>query len=586
MDQVEEVKQKTDIVSVISEHVNLKKAGRNYKGLCPFHGEKTPSFMVSPELQIYKCFGCGESGDVISFLEKQEGLEFFEALKLLADKAGVKLIDRSGFGVSEKEKIIKINELASKVYSYILLNHKAGAKALSYLTEKRGLKMDTIKKFSLGFSPDNPKILDSYFLGKKGYKKDELTNSGIFYLRSGKIMDRFQGRIIFPLFDHRGDVIGFSGRLMPESKSQMGKYINSPETPAYHKSRTLYGLNFTKGDIKKEGFVVLTEGELDMISCFQAGFKNVVAIKGTAFTQEQAELLSRFTQVLVLALDSDAAGDLAVRRSVEIAEKIGLDVKVIETKKYKDPDEMVRQNPQGFKKLLSNPKNIWDFFLDSVFAKYNAKEGLGKSKISKELIPILAKIDDSIVQAHYAKKLADKLGVPETAVLSEISKKYIPQEEKSEEEKVKPQDGRRIWEKSLISIGLRSNPKLLAKKDVEDLISDSLYKKILAEFKKVYQPDREFVLSDFSRKIPKELLDGLSEIVLDDSLREHDDEEKSQKEFNYLKNRIIKEDIKKQREDISKELKEAEKISDDKRIQKLQESYALLNQKYKTIEEN
>ena len=314
-DQVEEIKEKVDIVSLISERIELKKAGRNFKANCPFHSEKTPSFMVSPELQIYKCFGCGEGGDAISFLQKYEGMEFYEALKYLADRTGVKLIQRVGLS-SENEKLFNINRWASRFYHYILFNHPSAREALNYLTKVRKIKTESIKTFGVGYSPDIPEIFKKFFLDKKGFSPTEIEKVGLGYTRGGSVRDRFSGRIIFPLFDHRGNVAGFSGRILPgREKADTGKYINTPETPIYHKSNILYGLNLSKKEIKKKGEAIVVEGELDAISPWQVGIKNIVAIKGSAFTNEQAKLLSRFSENVTLALDSDIAGNIAARPS-------------------------------------------------------------------------------------------------------------------------------------------------------------------------------------------------------------------------------------------------------------------------------
>jgi len=285
--QIEEVKGRTDIVDIIGERIELKKAGRNYKANCPFHGEKTPSFMVSPELQIFKCFGCGEAGDVFGFLEKYEGMEFSEALKYLADRAGIKLQKLHGGQSSEKEKLIEINTQALRFYNYLLLSHPVGKKALDYLINDRGLKKETIKEFQLGFSPQNSYPLQKYLIDKKKFEAKDIERAGIGILRGSGFYDRFGGRVIFPLFDHRGNPIGFSGRILPWDKRETGKYINSPETPIYHKSNVLFGLNLTRSFIKKKKTAIVVEGELDLISSWQAGIKNIVAIKGSALTDEQ-----------------------------------------------------------------------------------------------------------------------------------------------------------------------------------------------------------------------------------------------------------------------------------------------------------
>jgi len=359
LQQVEEVKSKTDIVTIISQYVDLKKAGRNYKANCPFHSEKTPSFMVSPELQMYKCFGCGESGDVISFLEKYDGMEFYEALKYLAQKAGIKL-EPTGFQQKgDKEKLYLLNSYAAKFYEYVLLNHKAGKIALSYLTENRGLSIDTIRSFNLGYSPDVAFALKNFLVGKKGFHEKDLENAGIVYKTERGYFDRFRGRVIFPLFDHRENVIGFAGRILPQDEDKkFAKYINTPETLLYHKSNVLYGLNLSKKEIKKQNKAIVVEGELDLISTYQIGIKNTVALKGSAFSKEQARLLGRYSKNVTLCMDSDIAGDQAAMRGINIAESEGLDVSVIELKEYKDPDDIARKNPELFKKIISKPIEI------------------------------------------------------------------------------------------------------------------------------------------------------------------------------------------------------------------------------------
>src|SRR3972149_8371063 len=332
---IEEIKAKADIVQIISERITVKKAGKHFKALCPFHGEKSPSFMISPELQIYKCFGCGEGGDVISFLEKYEGMDFNEAIKYLSDKTGVKLDSGSFQPKKDKEKIIEINDLASKYYNYLLLKHELGKNALKYLLEVRKLTIDTIKYFKIGFSPNNQKIFESFFINKKGLKNKDLVSAGICYERYGRVFDGFSDRIVFPLFDHRGNTVGFSGGILPNSKPDLAKFINTPETPAYHKSEVLFGLNFTKNDIKKAGLAIVTEGEFDMIFPWQRGVKNIVAIKGSALTEAHANLLGRFTKKITLALDSDFAGNAAAKRGIEVAQKMGLKVNVCQLGEYK-----------------------------------------------------------------------------------------------------------------------------------------------------------------------------------------------------------------------------------------------------------
>jgi DNA primase len=477
---VEEVKQKTDIVSIISEHLQLKKAGRNFKGLCPFHNEKTPSFIVSPELQIYKCFGCGESGDVFTFLEKNDGMDFSEALNYLADRAGVKLTRVNVGAKSEKEAIYETNKLVARLYKYLLLKHKLGESALVYLKRDRGLKMSTIETFGLGYSPNDPALVVKTLVDKKGVKKNDLVSAGLTYERSGSIFDRFSGRVIFPLIDHRGNICGFAGRVLPGSKTKMAKYVNSPETPAYHKSDMFYALNIAKEHIKKSKTAIIVEGELDAISLWQIGIKNVVAIKGSALTENQASLIRRFAEKIVLALDSDEAGQEAARRALVVSQKYDLEVNVVSLKKYKDPDEAARNDPEYLKKMIEKAAPGWDFVFKLIFAKYNPDTAGGKAKISKEVAPLLGQIEDKIIQAHYVNRIAKKLGVEPEAVFGQIKGKTDLSKPAEKAEVVK-KDRREILEERLLAIILQLGTDY-AKDEFIKHFSISLYRKISQEF--------------------------------------------------------------------------------------------------------
>lgn len=586
-DQVDEIKSKTDIVSLLSEYIDLKKAGRNYKALCPFHGEKTPSFMVSPELQIYKCFGCGETGDVFTFLERQEGMDFYEALKFLADRAGVKLDPTTFKGRGEKEKIYELNSLASRFYHYLLTKHKSGKKALEYLTKDRGLKIDTIETFSLGFSPETPMALKSFFLDKKKIHPKELERAGIAYRRGRDVVDRFRGRIIFPLFDHRGNNIGFAGRLLPGSKKDLAKYINTPETPAYHKGNVLYGLSQTKKDIKKEGKVIIVEGELDAISSWQAGIKNVVATKGTALTDSQVRLLTRFTKSAILALDADLAGDSAAQRGVMIAQNEGLDVKVARLEKYKDPDEAARKDPTSYKKALENAVDVWDFIIDLIFDRGDAKSGSGKAKISKEVAPILAMIDDSIVQAHYAQLVASRLGVPVDAVVRETSrvgKDNEPEKVEVATREVHEKTRRNLLEERLLALAFQSDPTILSKMEVKRMIRTPLCKKILEEYLSSYKKNKKFEPSDFAKNLPGELVDGFSLMMLkdvSDVMQTNEVKEEIELVEHELKKLAIKEALEK----LTREIRESEKEKDAKKLKEKQEKHREYSQKLSELEQ-
>ncbi|MBN1168947.1 DNA primase [Candidatus Woesebacteria bacterium] len=584
-DQVDEIKQKIDIVSIIGEYIDLKKAGKNFKAPCPFHSEKLPSFVVSPELQIYKCFGCGVSGDVFTFLQEYEGMDFYEALKLLADRVGVKLKPISGDRKSQKEKFFEINSLAKRFYKYVLLKHNKGEKALDYLKSKRRLKTSTIDEFELGFCPDDPFAIKSFLVDKKGYSIDDLTEAGIAVKTSRGVIDRFRGRVIFPLHDHRGNVLGFAGRIM-SSRKDIAKYINSPDTPVYHKSNVLYGLNHVRSIIKKKGWAIIVEGELDMISSWQVGVKNAVAIKGSAITEEQVRLLSRYTNKVILALDADLAGDAAAMRGIKVLQGQDFEIKVAKLIDYKDPDDYAHNDPEGYKKKLKDAKNVWDYLIDSIFEKYDQGTGSGKAKISSDVIPILSSISDSIVQAHYVRVVSERLGVTEDVVIKQVEKSSSePQDSKSlgegDEGSDKPR--RQLLEERLLALSFKNDLKTLEDKKTKKLITSNLPSKILKHYLEYAKENSKFIPSDFAEHIPKELFSAYSDMLLKD---ESDIDvslgiENEVEEMELIVKELEKLDLKKRLEDITKKIKDKEgKKGSSNELKKLEKSFAELTKEY------
>lgn len=418
MDDAEIVKSKVDIVEVISSYVPLKKAGRNMSGLCPFHTEKTPSFMVSVERQAFKCFGCGEGGDVFTFLEKVEGWDFRETLEELAKRAGVKL---KAFEPTEagklKETILSINKAAAKFYSYILLSHKTGESARKYLLG-RGIGESIWAKFGLGYSPLSwDKTLS--FLGRKGFGGGDIAASGLVVGRAGAdhgYYDRFRGRLMFPLIDARGSVVGFSGRVI-NGEGKEAKYVNSPQTPVFSKGSMLFGFNVTRDEIRDKNESVLVEGEFDLLSLYQAGVKNVVASKGTALTEKQVGILSRACENVAICFDTDLAGDKAARRGIEMLDTAGMIVKVVGLGKYHDPDEFAQKDGAKLKDAIFKASNIYDFLIESAVRRFDANSVEGKKKIGREVLPILAKISDDVVRSHYIGKLAKILDIEATLIM-------------------------------------------------------------------------------------------------------------------------------------------------------------------------
>jgi len=422
MDQVDEVKRKTDIAAVVGQYVVLKKMGRNHKGLCPFHAEKTPSFMVNEELGLYKCFGCGAGGDVIKFLMEIEGIDFIEALTRLAERVGIKIELKRGDD-DDKKKLLEILDLTARYYHYLLTDHAEGKKADKYLKERK-ISKKLVDTFNLGFAlPEWDGLID-YLVGKKKYKIEDLYRCGLVNKggRSG-YFDKFRGRIMFPLQDSAGKVVGFTGRILPElSNGEEPKYMNSPETEVYHKGRMLYGFFQAKQVIREKKQVVLVEGQMDLISSYAVGVGETVAVGGTALTEDQVEMMARLANKLIFALDADFAGTAAIKRSIEIAERRGLIIKVVLITGGKDPDEIARNNPNSWKEMVDQAVNVYEFILKSALEKYPEGSEDRIRKVAEETIPFFAKIEQEMERDRWVRRLADALGISKESVSAEIDK--------------------------------------------------------------------------------------------------------------------------------------------------------------------
>lgn len=418
MDDLELIKQKINIVDLVSEYLPLKKTGINFKANCPFHGEKTPSFVVSPERQIWHCFGCQKGGDIFKFLMEKEGLEFKEALEVLAKRAGVTLQRKgeSGKGKDFKQRLLEVHLKAQEFYHYILTKHNLGKIALEYL-QKRGLEEKTIEEFGIGYAPNSWDSLTKFLL-KRGFSTQEIIDSGLGVV-SKSCYDRFRGRITFPLIDTKNQIIGFSGRVLYSAEP---KYINSPQTLIFDKSRYLFGMNLAKSEIRAKNEAILVEGEMDVIMSHQVGIKNAIASKGTALTELQIDLLKKYTENISLCFDADLAGDSAARRGIEIAEKAGLNIKVIKISEGKDPAEAAKKDPKIWEECVKQATPIYDYYLLSAISRYDAKKPDGLRKISQELIPIWSKISDDLVRERYIQKLAALIQTDETVLRQTIDK--------------------------------------------------------------------------------------------------------------------------------------------------------------------
>ncbi|MFH0914581.1 MAG: DNA primase [Chloroflexota bacterium] len=409
MGAIEEVKQRADIVEVISQYTKLSKAGRTLRGLCPFHSEKTPSFFVYPEQQSWYCFGaCNTGGDVFSFIVKKENLPFPEALQLLAARVGVSLPERAETeGAKEKtERLYQANEAAAGYYHQLLLNSPAGEGARGYLL-RRGLTLETSIGFQLGVSPGGWETLKLYLL-ERGYTEEELLKAGLLVQsEDGKTHDRFRHKLTFPIRDIRGRILGFGARVLDDS---LPKYINSPQTPLFDKSSILYGIDRAGSAIRKEDRVVIVEGYLDVIVAHQHGFVNVVASMGTAITERQINILKRLTRNLVLALDADQAGEEAMLRGIAYENMLGAEVKVAVLPEGKDPDDVVKEGGEGWRKLVEQAFPVVDFTFKSVTPKLDLSTARGKSQAVEQLMPVVAGIRDTIRRGHYLNELARAVG--------------------------------------------------------------------------------------------------------------------------------------------------------------------------------
>ena len=579
---IEEIKKKIDIVAFISSFIPVKKSGRNYKSLCPFHQERTPSFVISPDRQIWHCFGaCQEGGDVIKFLMKWENITFIEALRELADKAGVKLrkVEFEDKLWQKKERFIGINTLAAEFFEYILHKTQFGGNARQYL-KQRTLDAKISKKFQLGYAPLSWDSLFN-FLKKKKYDRNEIFESGLLVKgESGNYYDRFRGRLMFPIKEARGNVIGFSGRILEESAKE-AKYINTPETFLYHKRETLYGINLAKESVKKENNIYLVEGEFDVILPHKLGIENIAAIKGSALTREQLIFLKRFTNKITLAFDSDTAGEEAMRKGIEEAESLDFAVFIVTFDFAKDPDEAVRKDPLKFKKVIKNSVPFYDFIIELSQRKYSVHDAYGKKQIAEDVAGFIEKAKNPIVQSHYVKKIAAILDVTEAsieALMRSMRKKRtqrfnLPVEKKSVSEMIREI----IIQKYILSVVFQSEDPYRRTEDIFKILniedfSIPAYQKICKLFFKYKEKQKKFSLNDFIQMLPQELRSVFDELYLFASTEIEVKNEKIEKLVYEAKRYSLK-------REITKFL--ATDISDEK---KTKENLKLINQELSRVE--
>ena len=421
--QIDEVKSRVDIVSVIEKYITLKKTGKNYTGLCPFHTEKTPSFTVTPSIQLYKCFGCGESGDAIKFLEKAEHLEFKEALEKLAKEVGVQLNTKKKDKNNIYTKLEEINELAVQFFQNELEKNNEAKK---YLEKDRKFNKEIIKNFSLGYAPGSKKLLE-FIKSKSTYTTQELLTSSLCTQKGNEIYDRFFNRIIFPIKDHKGTTVGFTGRSLPNNEYGP-KYLHTAETPIFKKSQLMYGLDQSKTHIREQNLCIICEGTTDVISAHQENIKNVVAPLGTAIAKEQIQLIGRYTKNILLILDSDEAGETALERYFLLGIPLGINIYTNTTTPYKDLDELAQQDNKKIKEVINTKQDLFSHLV----IKQMEEKDISKHKDYKDMIEytskILSYVPDKASQEFFLKKAEELTTIDKHLFSPDKSQKDIKQE--------------------------------------------------------------------------------------------------------------------------------------------------------------
>jgi len=567
MSHVEQIKERLNIVDVVSSYIKLEKAGSNFRARCPFHTEKTPSFFISPERNTYHCFGCNSGGDAFSFVEEIEGLDFKGALKILADKAGVELRPIDKGEKDEKERLHKILEEATIFFQIELTKNN---EVLSYLY-KRGISSATLKKFRVGFAPDGWSVLYD-LLKSKSYSDSEMEKVGLVIIKgsSGRPYDRFRSRIMFPVCDNAGRVVAFSGRIFSAQGGSaldggdvvVAKYINSPETVLYSKSNILYGYEKAKNAIRKEDLCIVVEGQMDLLASHQAGVENTVAISGTALTPWHIRIIKRVSSNIAFAFDADKAGTKALYKSALASLPQNISVEVISMPENSDPADIAFKDSDKWREYIKDRKNIILYFL-SFLKNEETDTGNFRKKAGEIVLPLIKRIDNKIIQEHFVEEASNAMSISKEAVVEEMNKIVIDQKEEDTDKKDKITDTKSytrkevlenqiisiiLWQESLktSNISIQSTKETISvfSKDFEDKLKDI---KESEKEEKIFTAEQYFV----GRNIESEI----DEIISD------------------FKKEIIKEELKEE----SLRLREAEKNGDTKKASEILKRYQELS---------
>ena len=563
--EIEEIKNRLDIVEVIGSYIRLIKAGRNYKALCPFHQEKTPSFIVSPEKQIWHCFGCQRGGDIFTFVMEIEHLNFYEALKVLARRAGVELKKENPQKRTQRQKFLTINEIATQFFETQLWKSNSGQSVLSYL-RKRGLSDETIKKWRIGWAPDDWRSLSNFL--KKKYSADDLIQIGLSIAQKNnpqEIYDRFRSRVIFPIFSLNNQPIAFSGRILGKDESQ-AKYINTPETILYQKGHQLMGLNFANRAIREKDFCILVEGNLDVILSHQSGHENTVAPCGTGFTVDQAKIIFRYTDNLALALDSDDAGQRAALRATEIALGQKFNVSVIQIKE-KDPADLILENPVDWDESVKNKISAIDFYFGKII-KDPPETIVEKKKIIEKILPVIKIIADPVEKEEWIKKLSQKIDIREGIIRQELNKmtarennyqSTAPKPDNQTQNNATKTVNNKIEARLLLLLFLGKENKLDIYSKIEKIKEEYLSNQIILKIFQLLRHSRNQDIKSIVSQAPPDLSPYLSQIIFKvDEMRGYSPE-LFNREIDDIIDRLEEKYIKKQIITLSQEIAQKEK---------------------------
>jgi len=497
MNPVEEIKSKLDIVDIVSSYINLQPVSGNFKAVCPFHNEKTPSFMVSREKQIWHCFGCDKGGDVISFVEEYEGIDFKTALHILAEKANVTLTSFSSQAKEDYSILYEINKQAAGFFHNILeQDSEASKKTLKYL-DKRQINKDSIINWQLGLSPESWDGLFKYLIAE-GYKEEDIFKAGLIVKKkdgSGYV-DRFRKRLMFPLADTQGRIVAFTSRslagIVYDEEEFGGKYINSPQTVIYDKSKILYGWHLAKDTIRKKKYLIVVEGNMDVVAAHQTSSKNTVAVSGTALTNEHIKLIKRYSNNVILAFDGDAAGSRASFRSIALCWQEDLNVKILVLPKGKDPADIIKSNPAEWLQLIKDSIPVMDHYFKKIFQAIDINRADHKKIAVQKLLPIIKYLKTTIEQVHYLKILSDKLNIPFEILKSDLDSatSFLAKADEIVQQKVQEKKGSlTILSEGILTIAFFKTQyldKLISELDPEMMAEElqDLYKKVIIYYTK------------------------------------------------------------------------------------------------------